>query len=354
MIKKVLVTGSSGLVGSESVRFFAEKGFIVVGVDNDMRKFFFGNEASTEWNKNKLIEQYRDQYIHYNIDIRDDARLESIFKEHTFDLIIHAAAQPSHDWAAKEPMTDFSINATATLLLLEMYRKYSPQATFIFMSTNKVYGDTPNTLPLIETKTRYEIKEDHPYYCGINETMSIDQSKHSIFGASKVAADIMVQEYGKYFSLNTCVFRGGCLTGSNHSSAQMHGFLAYLVKCVVTGKEYQIFGYNGKQVRDNIHSKDLINMFWQVYQHPRKSEVYNVGGGRSLSISIIEAIQKIEKITHRKAKYIYNPQERSGDHKWYITDVSKFKGHYPSWDVMYSIDMIIEEIFINHTNYAYL
>lgn len=342
---KALITGSAGLIGSESVKFFIEKGYVVVGIDNDMREYFFGNEASTAWKKNEILNEYKNQYIHYDIDIRAEASLEDIFKEHKFDLIIHTAAQPSHDWAAKEPITDFSINALATLLLLEKYRKYSPQATFIFTSTNKVYGDTPNRLPLVETETRYEIEEGHKFSKGIDESMSIDQSKHSLFGASKVAADVMVQEYGKYFGLNTGVFRGGCLTGPNHSGAQMHGFLSYLVKCTVTGEKYRILGYKGKQVRDNIHSKDLVNMFWFYHQNPRKGEVYNIGGGRELSVSIIEAIQKIEKIVGKTAIIEYVADARSGDHQWYITDYTKFKRHYPDWNMSYTIDQIIGEIF---------
>lgn len=343
-MKKALVTGSAGLIGSESTKFLINKGYEVIGIDNNMRKYFFGEDASTEWNKIKLEEDFTGKYIHINTDIRDNEKIEEIFKNNEFEIIIHTAAQPSHDWAAKEPLTDFSVNATGTLVLLENFRKYCPRATFIFTSTNKVYGDTPNRLPLVELETRFEIDPNHIYKYGINETMSIDNSKHSVFGASKVAADIMVQEYGKYFNLNTGVFRGGCLTGPAHSGTQLHGFLAYLIKCIDTGKKYTIFGYKGKQVRDNIHSHDLVNMFWHYHQNPKQGEVYNVGGGRNSNISILEAIKKIESVLGKKAVYEYVEDNRSGDHIWYISDVSKFKKDYPEWDFQYNIDQIIEEI----------
>ena len=301
-MKKALITGSAGLIGSEAVRFLAKRDYFIVGIDNDMRSYFFGKEASTRWNKERLIEEHPKQYKHYDIDIRDNEAIKSIFKEHKkFDIIIHTAAQPSHDWAAKEPFTDFTINANGTLVLLENYRKYSPEATFIFTSTNKVYGDLPNKLPLVELETRYELPTEHKFYNGIDESMSIDQSLHSLFGASKVAADILVQEYGRYFGLNTGTFRGGCLTGPYHSGAELHGFLAYLGKCVATGRKYVIYGYKGKQVRDNIHSYDLINMFWHFHQNPRPGEVYNVGGSRHSNISLLEAIEEFEKILGKKA-----------------------------------------------------
>lgn len=343
-MKKALVTGSAGLIGSESVKFLADKDYEIVGIDNNMREYFFGKEASTDWNRQKLEEKFKKQYTHYKADIRDQDAVEKIFKDHTFDIIIHTAAQPSHDWAVKEPITDFTVNALGTLVMLENYRKYSPEATFIFTSTNKVYGDRPNTLPLKELELRYELPENHRYYKGIDESMSIDDSKHSIFGASKVAADIMVQEYGKYFGLHTGVFRGGCLTGPAHSGTQLHGFLAYLVKCVATGTKYTIFGYKGKQVRDNIHSYDLVNMFWNYHQNPRCGEVYNAGGARNSNISMLEAIQKLEKILGKKADYEYKDSNRIGDHIWYISDVSKFKSHYPDWDFTYNIDQILEEM----------
>ncbi len=346
-MKTALITGSAGLIGSEAAKFFASQGFRIVGIDNNMRQYFFGRNASTEWNKQKLQEKLENNYIHYQIDIRDHAKVEEIFKKHQFDIIIHTAAQPSHDWAAKEPLTDFSVNALGTMILLENYRQYSPHASFIFTSTNKVYGDTPNLLPLVEKETRWEIVESHKYFKGIDETMSIDQSKHSIFGASKVAADIMVQEYGKYFGLNTAVFRGGCLTGPNHSGTQLHGFLAYLIKCVAIGTKYTIFGYKGKQVRDNIHSHDLVQMFWHFYQKPRSGEVYNAGGAKHSNVSMLEAIKKAENILGKKAIYEYVEENRIGDHIWYVSDVSKFQKHYPEWNFTYNIDQIMEEICKN-------
>lgn len=342
--KKLLVTGSAGLIGSEAVRYFAKKGFEIYGIDNNMRSYFFGQEASTEWSKKRLVKELKDQYHHYNIDIRDYEALQKLFKKHTFDFIIHTAAQPSHDWAAKEPLTDFSVNAVGTLNLLELTRLNSPKAVFIFTSTNKVYGDTPNQLPLIEQELRYELPKSHKFYNGIDESMSIDNSKHSIFGASKVAADVMVQEYGKYFGMKTGVFRGGCLTGPGHSGTQLHGFLAYLVKCIATDTEYTIFGYKGKQVRDNIHSHDLVNAFYQFYKNPRPGEVYNMGGSRHSNISMLEAIPKIEQILNKKAKIKYSDNNRSGDHIWYISDVGKFKTHFPKWDYEYDCDRIISEI----------
>jgi len=300
-----LVTGSSGLIGGESVEFFAGKFDKVIGIDNNLRSYFFGAESSTEWNRSRLEEKLQN-FRSYNADIRDYAALENIFKEYGKDikLIVHTAAQPSHDWAAKEPLTDFGVNATGTLHMLELCRLYCPEAVFIFTSTNKVYGDTPNYLPLVEKEKRWEIDESHPFYKeGIDETMSIDHTKHSVFGASKAAADIMVQEYGRYFGMKTGIFRGGCLTGPNHSGAQLHGFLAYLMKCAITGGHYTIFGYQGKQVRDNIHSYDLVNMFWHYYQSPREGEVYNAGGGRFSNCSMQEAIEWCEKISGNKMNY---------------------------------------------------
>jgi CDP-paratose 2-epimerase len=334
-----IITGSAGLIGSESVEFFSEKFDRIIGIDNDMRKYFFGADASTEWNKNR-IEERIPHYEHHHTDIRDYAVLEKIFNQYGNDikLIVHTAAQPSHDWAAREPLTDFGVNATATLNLLELTRQYCPGAVFIFTSTNKVYGDTPNYLPLVELETRWEIAENHPYYKnGIDETMSIDQTKHSLFGASKVAADVLAQEYGKYFDMNTGIFRGGCLTGSRHSGTQLHGFLSYLMKCAITGNHYTVFGYKGKQVRDNIHSYDLVNMFWHFYQHPRQGEVYNVGGGRFSNCSILEAIALCEEITGHKMNYSLSETPRIGDHIWWISDVSKFKSHYPGWDWQWNL-----------------
>lgn len=343
-MKKVLITGSGGLIGSEAAKFFAKHGFKIYGIDNDMRKYFFGDEASTRWSQEKLKDELKDKYVHYAIDIRENEKLEEVFKKTQFDLIIHTAAQPSHDWAAREPFTDFGINAVGTLHILENFRKYSPDAVFIFTSTNKVYGDTPNKLPIEELKTRYEIPKNHKYTNGIDESMSIDNSTHSIFGASKVAADVMVQEYGRYFGLKTAVFRGGCLTGPAHSGAKLHGFLAYLIKCIMQNIPYSIIGYKGKQVRDNIHSYDLVNAFYHFYLYPRCGEVYNIGGSRHSNISILEAIEKITRLTGKKAKIEYKEENRVGDHIWYISDVSKFKKHYPDWSYAYNNDEIIDEI----------
>jgi CDP-paratose 2-epimerase len=345
-MKKVLVTGSGGLIGGEAVSFFSKKDFEVTGIDNDMRAKFFGEEASTSWNVNRLTKAFP-SYKHVSMDIRDEKAMDALFQKNKFELIIHCAAQPSHDWAAKEPSTDFTVNANGTLNMLENFRKHCPEATFIFTSTNKVYGDTPNRLPLIELEKRYEIQKGHQYQNGIDESMSIDNSTHSLFGVSKAAADLLVQEYGKYFHLHTTVFRGGCLTGPMHSSTQLHGFLAYLAKCIKTGKKYTIFGYKGKQVRDNIHSSDLINAFYSVYKHPREGEVYNIGGARHSNISMLEAIEKIEHITGKKAITEYVDTNRIGDHIWYVSDVGKFKKHYPDWDFKYDGDMILKDICDN-------
>lgn len=341
--RTALITGSAGLIGSEAVRFFAGKGFSVIGVDNDCRKYFFGPLASTAWNKTKLKKEIKD-YLHFNIDIRNKSRIEDIFKKHKIDLIIHTAAQPSHDWAAKEPLTDFTVNALGTLILLEAFRQFAPDAVFIFTSTNKVYGDNPNKLPLKRLKGRYELEKDHKYYNGIDELMSLDDTTHSIFGVSKTAADLMVQEYGRYFGLKTGIFRGGCLTGPAHSAAQLHGFLAYLVSAVVKNNEYTIFGYKGKQVRDNIHAHDVVNAFYHFYLNPKKGEVYNLGGSRHSNISILEAIEKIEQIVGKKARIKYNETNRIGDHIWYISNVSKFKSDYPKWEYTYNCDQILEEL----------
>lgn len=342
-----LVTGSSGLIGSESVTFFAEKFDKVIGIDNNMRARFFGEDASTEWNTKKLIDSISN-FEHNNADIRNIQELETIFSKYKSDikLVVHTAAQPSHDWAANEPITDFTVNANGTLNLLEMTRLHCEKAVFIFTSTNKVYGDTPNYLPLIELDKRWEIDKSHPYYKdGIDENMSIDQTKHSLFGASKVAADVLVQEYGKYFGMNTGVFRGGCLTGPNHSGTKLHGFLSYLMKCAITGDKYTVFGYQGKQVRDNIHSWDLVNMFWHYYQNPLQGEVYNAGGGRHSNCSMTEAIEMCEKITGKPMNYEYSESNRIGDHIWWISDVSKFKKHYPEWTWKYNINDILTQIY---------
>jgi CDP-paratose 2-epimerase len=345
-MKICLITGAAGLIGSEAVDFFASKFDLVVGIDNNMRRYFFGDEASTDWNVKRLTENYPN-YRHYNIDIRDQQSLKNLFEEYKTDisLIIHTAAQPSHDWAAQEPFTDFTVNANGTLNLLEYTRQFCPEAVFIFTSTNKVYGDNPNFLPLIEQETRWEIDQNHPYFDGIDEQMSLDHTKHSIFGASKVAADIMTQEYGRYFGMKTGTFRGGCLTGPRHSGAQLHGFLSYLMKCAITGNHYTIFGYKGKQVRDNIHCYDLVNMFWHFYQNPREGEVYNAGGARFANCSMQEAITICEEITGNKMNFSYSETNRSGDHIWYISDVDKFKQHYPGWDFKYNLTDTLSQIF---------
>jgi CDP-paratose 2-epimerase len=343
-MKTALITGSAGLIGSEAARFFADKDYFIVGIDNDMRAYYFGDEASTSWNNDRLKEALGENYIHYSADVRDRAAIEKIFTTHAPDIVIHTAAQPSHDWAAKEPHTDFSVNANGTLTMLEATRQFAPEATFILTSTNKVYGDRPNLLPLVEKETRWEVDESHPFFKGIDESMSIDQTLHSIFGASKVAADVMTQEYGRYFGMHTGVFRGGCLTGPAHSGAKLHGFLAYLVRCVATGTPYTINGYKGKQVRDNIHAHDLVNMFWHFHQAPRPGEVYNAGGGRQANISMLEAIAKLEKILDTKADVTYAEEPRIGDHIWYVSDLSKFKSHYHEWDITYDIDATLQDL----------
>jgi CDP-paratose 2-epimerase len=346
-----LITGSGGLIGSEAVSFMSGKFDLIIGIDNNLRAYFFGGSASTEWNVSRIQEQFPN-YKHHNVDIRAYDKLEEIFKQYASDitLVVHTAAQPSHDWAAKEPLTDFTVNANGTINMLELTRVYCPEAVFIFTSTNKVYGDNPNFLPLIEKELRWEIDETHQFYKeGIDESMSLDQCKHSVFGASKVAADIMVQEYGRYFGMKTAVFRGGCLTGPNHSGAQLHGFLAYLMKCAINKEKYTIFGYKGKQVRDNIHSYDLVNMFWHFYKNPRSGEVYNAGGGRFANCSMLEAIKICEEITDNKMDYDYSNDNRIGDHIWYISDVSKFKSHYPNWNYTYDINQTLSEMFLSFT-----
>ena len=342
----VLVTGSAGLIGSEAVRFFAGLGMDVVGIDNDMRKFFFGEEASTGWNLRRLQKDLPN-YSHHDIDIRDYSEIERLFLRYGKELalIIHTAAQPSHDWAASDPFSDFTVNANGTLNLLQAARTYCPTTPFIFTSTNKVYGDTPNLLPLRELEKRWEIDPAHRYAVGIGEDMSIDQTKHSLFGASKVAADVLVQEYGRYFDMPTVSFRGGCLTGPNHSGTQLHGFLAYLMKCAMNGNHYNVFGYKGKQVRDNIHSADLIAAFHQFYLAPRVAEVYNIGGGRESNCSMTEAIEMCEAITGQPMDYSYQEDNRVGDHIWYVSDLAKFKAHYPEWRVTYDVPRILQEMY---------
>ena len=345
-MKIAIVTGCSGLIGSQSVKFLSEKGFIVVGIDNHMRGYFFGDESSTKDITEQLIIDYP-SFIFENCDIRNYINLETIFKKYNTDiqLIIHTAAQPSHDWASKEPITDFTINANGTLNLLELTRLNCPNATFIFTSTNKVYGDRPNTLNVIENETRYEYYQNGDLSLGVNELMSIDNSTHSLFGVSKTSADLLCQEYGKYFKLKVGIFRGGCLTGPNHKSTELHGFLSYLIKCVVTDKNYTIIGYKGKQVRDNIHSEDLLEAFWQFHLNPKYGEVYNIGGGRENSISIIEAINLTNQTLNKNwDKYDVNETNRIGDHIWYITDLTKFKNDYPDWSLKHNLNSIVHSI----------
>jgi CDP-paratose 2-epimerase len=341
-----LISGSAGLVGSETVAYFAAKGMDVVGIDNGMRKEFFGEEASTAWVRDRLKREIR-SYTHHDVDIRNQQEVTRIFRHHGNDikLIVHTAAQPSHDWAARNPMVDFTVNAQGTLVLLEATRQFAPEATFIFVSTNKVYGDTPNYLPLIELDTRWEIDPSHEYAGGIPETMSIDHTMHSLFGASKVAADVLVQEYGRYFGMRTACFRGGCLTGPNHSGTQLHGFLAYLMKCAVTGTPYTVFGYKRKQVRDNIHSNDLIRAFDEFFKNPQSGEVYNMGGGRYSNCSMVEAITLCEQISGNQLDWNYVEQNRQGDHIWWISDLSRFQKHYPSWRQKYDVPAILREIY---------
>jgi CDP-paratose 2-epimerase len=342
-----LVTGSAGLIGAEAVDLFADRGFVPVGIDNDLRKYFFGAEASTAWSRRRLEEELP-EYRHYSVDIRDQKAVCGIFEEYSTDIrvIIHTAAQPSHDWAAREPMTDFSVNATGTLVLLEATRQYCPDAVFVFTSTNKVYGDAPNQLPLVELDTRWEIDAAHPYADrGIDESLSVDQCKHSLFGASKLAADVLVQEYGRYFGLKTGVFRGGCLTGGGHSGTELHGFLSYLMRCCLEGRPYTVFGYRGKQVRDNIHASDLVNMFWHFTQNPRCGEVYNAGGGRHSHCSMLEAVALCEEISGRKLNWSYCETNRIGDHIWYVSDVTKFRSHYPEWTYRYDLKTTLGQIY---------
>lgn len=340
-----IVTGSAGLIGSETAKRFHAEGLDVVGIDNDMRASFFGPAASTAENRRRLVSSL-ERYHHEDIDIRDREALVALFEEHkgSISVIVHTAAQPSHDWAARDPHTDFGVNATGTLNLLEATRQCCPEAVFIFTSTNKVYGDTPNRLPLMELEDRYEISPSHDFHAGIDETMSIDQTKHSLFGASKAAADLLVQEYGAYFGMKTVCFRGGCLTGPAHAGTELHGFLAYLMRCVVLGEPYRVFGYKGKQVRDNIHSHDLVDAFWQFFQSPRSGEVYNMGGGRHANCSMLQAIRMCEAISGRELRWSYVDENRIGDHIWWISNVSKFQAHFPAWRYRYDLDGILREI----------
>ncbi len=344
--RTIIVTGSAGLIGSETVKHFAEHGARVVGIDNDMRSQFFGVEASTKGMRDSLIKTVSG-YEHHNIDIRDVEAIDKLFKTNRGGIraVIHTASQPSHDWAARDPQTDFTVNANGTLNLLEAARKFCPEASFIFTSTNKVYGDTPNLLPLRELEKRWEIEPGHEYEPGISETMSIDHTRHSLFGASKVAGDILVQEYGRYFGMPTVAFRGGCLTGPAHAGTELHGFLSYLMICTVTGRPYRVFGYKGKQVRDNIHSFDLVEAFAEFINAPRAGEVYNIGGSRHSNCSMLEAIDLCEEISGKKLTWHYEETNRIGDHIWWISDVRKFQSHYPRWRFRYGLREILEEIY---------
>ncbi|QCT01839.1 CDP-paratose 2-epimerase [Paenibacillus algicola] len=349
----VMVTGSAGLIGSEAAAFYAEKGYVVVGLDNNMRQTLFGSEGTTRDNVEQLKEKHGSSYIHYDTDIRNTAELDEIFTRHGKDiqLIIHTAAQPSHDWAAREPLTDFHINATGTLNLLEMTRTHCEDAVFIFTSTNKVYGDRPNSLPLVELASRWELEPAHACYKGIDESMSVDHCMHSLFGASKLAADLLVQEYGQYFNMRTVCFRGGVLSGSRQSGVQLHGFLNYLMKCAVTDVPYTIFGYEGKQVRDIIHASDVVAAFHECFQNPRRGgRVYNLGGGRESNVSILESIELITQITGKKLSYSYIDQPRKGDHKWYITDMSRFKKDYPAWSLQVPAGRVMEIIYAENAS----
>ena len=341
----VIITGSNGLVGSESVNFFCNKNYEVLGIDNNLRKFFFGNDGSTSWIKRKIIKNHK-KYKHFNIDIRNFSSLEKLFKKYkrNISLIIHCAAQPSHDYGKNFPIIDFNVNATGTLNLLELTKRFCPNAPFIFTSTNKVYGDNPNRLKLVEKKQRFELPKNHVLFNGIDEKFSIDDCTHSFFGVSKTYADLIVQEYGKNVGLKTVCFRGGCITGPNHSGAKLHGFLSYLVKQSLQKKEYTVLGYKGKQVRDNLHSSDLINCFWEFFKKPKRGVVYNIGGGRFSNCSILEAISEIELLSGNKIKRKIIQQNRVGDHIWYITNNKKFKKDYPNWKQKYNTKKIIREL----------
>ena len=344
--KIILVTGSGGLIGSESVEFFVKKNFFVIGIDNNYRKLFFGINGSTNKRVNYLKKKYETAYLHINCNIINQKKIYQIFKKFNKKIfsIIHCAAQPSHDWAKQNPILDFNVNAVGTLNLLENFRLFCPKAKFIYLSTNKVYGDNPNFLKIKEYKTRYDLDKEDKYFSGINEEFNIDNTKHSLFGASKLSADITVQEYGKYFNLDTVCLRGGCLTGENHSGVELHGFLSYLIKCIKFKKSYKIFGYKGKQVRDNIHSSDLILAIWEFIKKPKKGEIYNLGGGRKNSCSIIEVINYF-KLKDKKLNYKILEENRSGDHLWYISNLEKFKKDYPNWKIKNNLEMIFDKIY---------
>ena len=341
-MKFVLITGSSGLIGSEAVAHFAAQGLEVIGVDNNMRREFFGMAGDTLWNLERLKRETK-RFTHYDIDIRDRAALDRLFESKRFDLIVHCAAQPSHDKARDIPLVDFEVNALGTINLLEATRRFCPEAAFIFMSTNKVYGDAPNEIPLKETEKRFDYARPEDFE-GIDELCRIDQTLHSLFGASKAAADLVAQEYGRYFNMKVGIFRGGCLTGPSHSGVELHGFLSYLVKVIVTGAQYSVFGYKGKQVRDNIHSHDVVRAIEEFAASPRAGEVYNLGGGRDNSVSMLEAIEMIEHMAGRKLNWRYVDEARKGDHICYISDLRKFKKHFPNWRVTRNLETIVSEM----------
>jgi CDP-paratose 2-epimerase len=340
-----IITGSGGLIGSESAQHFVGAGYDVIGLENDMRARFFGAEASTAHTTERLIRALEGSFRSLEVDIRDTAAVERVFRETpSIELVIHTAAQPSHDWAASDPQTDFGVNANGTLNLLEAARHHASSATFIFCSTNKVYGDLPNYLPLVEQENRLELPEDHRYFAGIDTSMSIDASTHSLFGVSKAAADLLVQEYGRYFDMPTVCFRGGCLTGPNHAGTRLHGFLSYLMRCTLTGDPYTIYGYGGKQVRDNIHSADLVAAFDAFHSAPQAAAVYNIGGGRMSNCSMLEAIEMCERIAERQLNWKLSDQNRIGDHRWWISDLGRFRRDYPDWDITYDIETVLREI----------
>lgn len=341
-----IVTGSGGLIGSESARYFSEQGFRVIGIENDLRATFFGPEASTSPTSKRLAEELED-FESTAMDIRDTDGIMRLFEQHKRDieLVVHTAAQPSHDWAASDPQTDFTVNANGTLNLLQAARTHTPDATFVFTSTNKVYGDTPNYLPLVEHELRLELPVDHEYYDGIPTSMSIDHCTHSLFGVSKAAADLAVQEYGRYFDMPTVCFRGGCLTGPQHAGAQLHGFLAYLMKCTVSGTPYTIFGYDGKQVRDNIHAHDVVRAFHAFHQDPKAAAVYNLGGGRASNVSMLEAIGLCQEIAGRPLDYTLSETARIGDHRWWVSDLGAFQADYPAWELTFGIREVLDDIY---------
>ena len=346
-VKKILVTGSSGLIGSEAVEHFDRQGHNVIGVDNNMRRVFFGEPGDTTWNLERLRNVTRN-FTHFNADIRDRIALEELFRNHKFDLIVHCAAQPSHDKARDIPILDFEVNALGTVNLLEATRLHCPEAVFVFISTNKVYGDAPNEVPLKELETRWEYARPEDYD-GIDENCRIDRTLHSLFGASKASADLMAQEYGRYFGMKVGVFRGGCLTGPSHSGVELHGFLSYLVKVALSGNTYSVFGYKGKQVRDNIHSYDVVRAVEEFAANPRPGEVYNLGGGRENSVSMLEAIAKIEQMSGKKLQWKYVDQNRIGDHICYISNLAKFRSHYPNWSITIGLDEILRQIIADHS-----